>query len=510
MDLFWLLLLVYAAYVGGSSGADPVDQFLSSLGLDPDNVSPEAKSQGGTELVCAALASVGNYSATTTTQANGTVYIQQADAHWSATAYKQPLCIFSPVDIDELRTAILLSNFSGSQFAIRSGGHSPLPNWANINGGLLLSMTHISDLSYNETSETQRSGMGNTWGDIYNYLVPYGRVVDGGRLGEVGLGLATGGGLSHMSNANGWVSQNVVSYEIMLSNGTHLTASHDENSDLYYAAKAGSNNFGVVTHITQRTFQMGKVWGGIMQFPGNYSTQFMEAMFEYQTDGQLDTKSAVLPYIGINNDTIITTFVYFDEVQRPEAFKPFYDIPTTVDQTMVWDNFYELSKVAVDFAVPRWTWGATTLGLDKDTYAGLIAVFSEFVPRIQNITGGTLAPMIQPISKTMVENSRVLGDDPMNVDPDPQIWVSIDIGWSLAADDATVDGILRDCLAAVEDYTRSRGVYKPFLFLNDAHASQNPLQSYGQDSFDRLKVASLAYDPTQMFQTLVPGGFKLS
>ncbi|KAI1821157.1 hypothetical protein F4861DRAFT_482621 [Xylaria intraflava] len=93
---------------------------------------------------------------------------------------------------------------------------------------------------------------------------------------------------------------------------------------------------------------------------------------------------------------------------------------------------------------------------------------------------------------------------------DLALGIGINIGWSLAADDEIVNGILQDCLAAVEQYTKSRGVYKPFIFLNDASPVQNPFPGYGQESFDRLKAASKAYDPTQVFQTLVPGGFKLS
>lgn len=61
---------------------DAVDQFLSSLGLDPSEVSLEAKNQGGSGLACAALANLGGNSTVITTQADGTANIQQAQAHW--------------------------------------------------------------------------------------------------------------------------------------------------------------------------------------------------------------------------------------------------------------------------------------------------------------------------------------------------------------------------------------------------------------------------------------------
>ncbi|KAI0199504.1 oxidase/Diels-Alderase [Astrocystis sublimbata] len=521
MRLSWAVILATSALAHASLSVRSVDRFLKSLGIDPSGIPHEVKTQGGSVLACAALASGGNDSSTFTSQKDGSAYIQQAQAHWqvqmepymSTTADKDPLCISSPKDINQLRTAVLVSNFSGTQFAIRSGGHSPLPNWASIDGGLLISMININDLAYDATAKTQRSGMGNRWRDVYTYLTPYKRTVVGGRLGQVGLGLATGGNSSLRSLPSikrSWMgSPNIISYEVLLANGTHVVASAEKNPSLYYAAKAGSNNFGIVTHITQRTFSVDKVWGGVMVFPGNASTQFMEAMAEYQAKGQHDTHSVVLPYIGINNDTIISTFAYLKDVERPDVFKPFYDIPAIADQTMIWGNYASFCNSSIDFAVPRWTWAATTLALDKNTYAGLISVFSEFVPRIQNVTGGTLAPMVQPISTSMVMNSRKLGDDPMNVDAVPQLWVGINVGWSLKEDDARVNGIVVDCLAAVEAYTKSRGVYKPFVFLNDAHTSQNPIRSYGSASFSRLGAASRSYDKEQVFQKLVPGGFKL-
>lgn len=52
------------------------------------------------------------------------------------------------------------------------------------------------------------------------------------------------GGLSHLSNAYGWVSQNVIAYEVMLANGSVVTASATENADLYHGVKAANNNFG--------------------------------------------------------------------------------------------------------------------------------------------------------------------------------------------------------------------------------------------------------------------------
>ena len=91
------------------------------------------------------------------------------------------------------------------------------------------------------------------------------------------------------------------------------------------------------------------------------------------------------------------------------------------------------------------------------------------------------------------------------------VWIgaTVNIGWSRAEDDSAVYSILEDCVAAITEYAQTMGVYGSFQFLNDAFQSQQPLQSYGTGSYGKLKSASLQYDPSGVFQHLVPGGFKL-
>lgn len=61
-----------------------------------------------------------------------------------------------------------------------------------------------------------------------------------------------------------------------------------------------------------------------------------------------------------------------------------------------------------------------------------------------------------------------------------------------------------------EKLGRERGLYLPFLYMNDAAREQNPIVRYGEENVKRLKEVSLKYDPSQLFQTLQNGGFQLS
>lgn len=80
--------------------------------------------------------------------------------------------------------------------------------------------------------------------------------------------------------------------------------------------------------------------------------------------------------------------------------------------------------------------------------------------------------------------------------------------------DAKYDGVLyhaaQQWVSSVRDYTTLLGMDHPFEFLNNAAPFQDPLGSYGSANLHFMKHVAEKYDPDQVFQTLVPGGFKLS
>lgn len=61
----------------------------------------------------------------------------------------------------------------------------------------------------------------------------------------------------------------------------------------------------------------------------------------------------------------------------------------------------------------------------------------------------------------------------------------------------------------VDAVARKLGTSEEFLYLNFAGGFQNPLQSYGSASLAFMRGVAAKYDPTGVFQKLVPGGFKL-
>lgn len=77
------------------------------------------------------------------------------------------------------------------------------------------------------------------------------------------------------------------------------------------------------------------------------------------------------------------------------------------------------------------------------------------------------------------------------------------------ADEEIIESATQKFIISVDEYTKSIGQFKPFRYMNYAYPTQEVIDSYGQENVELLRRVSRKYDPAQVFQRLVPGGYKL-
>ena len=77
------------------------------------------------------------------------------------------------------------------------------------------------------------------------------------------------------------------------------------------------------------------------------------------------------------------------------------------------------------------------------------------------------------------------------------------------ADETLIEGATQKFIDSVNEYTKSTGQFKSFRYMNYAYPTQDVISSYGQENMEYMRRVSRKYDPAQVFQRLVPGGYKL-
>lgn len=196
-----------------------------------------------------------------------------ASYHSPQAAAVQPACFVAPQTVSEVSKIVksLSSACHDDDFALRGGGHMWFTGSNNIQNGVTIDLRGLDDISLNVGRDTVDVGAGATWDQVYEFLEPYGLGVAGGRAAGVGVGgLTLGGGISYFGPRQGWTSNQVTSFEVVLANGSVVTASERENKDLWTGLRGGMSNFGIATRMTFRTFaQPDLLWYSLRLSPSS-------------------------------------------------------------------------------------------------------------------------------------------------------------------------------------------------------------------------------------------------
>jgi FAD/FMN-containing dehydrogenase len=236
------------------------------------------------------------------------------------------------------------------KFAVRSGGHTPIPGSNDIEDGVTIDLQHMNNTTYNAKTQVASIQPGGRWGDVYQALEPLGRMVAGGRGSTVGVGgFLIGGGISHYAPRFGLSCDNVVNFQVVLANGLIANANKDTNADLFTALKGGTSNFGIVTRYDMETFKSENLWGGIVTYPASSVDQHFKSFVNFGLDPNRDVNAALILFQGYSTATptnvVRAAFDYTKSVNRPDAYKEFYAVPNITDSTKI----QPMSAIAAEF-----------------------------------------------------------------------------------------------------------------------------------------------------------------
>ncbi|CAA7263466.1 unnamed protein product [Cyclocybe aegerita] len=168
----------------------------------------------------------------------------------------KPAAVAFPTNAQEISAIVKLANRVNHQVVARSGGHSYIANGlGGKNGVIVVDLRNFQKVKVDDRAGTAVIEMGTRLGDIVTSLAGHGRALPHGTCAYVGIGgHATYGGYGFTSRLWGLTIDTVLSFAVVLANGTITTASSKANPDLFWAMRGAGGSFGIATAITVKTF----------------------------------------------------------------------------------------------------------------------------------------------------------------------------------------------------------------------------------------------------------------
>lgn len=459
------------------------------------------------------------------------------DSYWNLPGAFAANCFLQPRTAKQVAGAVSILSAAECKFAVKGGGHGLYVGANGIKDGVTIDMREMRQTVLSADKQTVSVDGGAKWGEVYTILDPLGYGIPGGRSSDVGVGgLVLGGGNSFFSARYGYVCDNVKNFEIVLGNGTIANANAKANPDLFKALKGGGGgNFGIVTRFDFFSFPSGDLWGGLVIYP--YATtmpKVYQPFVDFTNNIATEPFGSLITFWDYKPATKQTLLFNLYEYTGNATARPFYQssdpagtsnpVPEPFNDftyTKLGKPISESLRVASLFNL---TAQLNSAAGERNLYSAIIfkattEIFTEVDAIIQRVIarGSADAPytscqaQYQPIPRVFTDLSLKRGGNVLGLErvKDNSILLSFILHWVDPTKDEAVRQVADDVLSEVTAYTKEAGGFRPFQYLNYAYESQDPIGSYGDENVNYLQKVSQDYDPKQVFQELVPGGWKL-
>jgi FAD/FMN-containing dehydrogenase len=172
---------------------------------------------------------------------------------------KRPAAIVEARDAFDVSCAVRFATRHGLDIAVRGGGH----NAAGLgvrDDALVVDLGAMRSVRVDPERRTVRVDGGCTWNDVDHATVGFGLATPCGFFSTTGVaGLTLGGGVSgYLSRRYGMTVDSLLEADVVLADGSLVTASETEHPDLFWALRGGGGNFGVVTSFKFRCHPVGE------------------------------------------------------------------------------------------------------------------------------------------------------------------------------------------------------------------------------------------------------------
>jgi FAD/FMN-containing dehydrogenase len=432
--------------------------------------------------------------------------IQAADAGYESACkvyngmiHKRPLAIARCADVADVMAAVRFGVGNRLLTAIRGGGHNGA-GLGTCDDGLVIDLSPMRGIRVNPVDRTVRVGAGCVWGDVDHATHAFGMATPSGFISTTGVaGLTLGGGIGYLTRRYGLTIDNLLSVDVVLADGSFLTADASANSDLFWAVRGGGGNFGVVTSFEFRLHPVSMVNFGPTFWPLEDAAEVMRVYRRFILDAPEEVNGffafLVIPPVPmfpehLHNRTVcgIVWCTTGSATQFEEATKsvrstgrPLLDHVGPAPFPVVQSLFDPLFVAGM-----QWYWRADYFTELSDEAIGRHVEHGSKIPNVFSTMH--LYPVngaAQRVGRNDTAYSfreAVFAEVIVGVDPDP-------------ANCDLITNWCRDYWTALHPYS-SGGAYINFMM----EEGQDRVEATYRDNYPRLAGVKKKYDPTNFFR----------
>ncbi|WP_037603895.1 FAD-binding oxidoreductase [Streptacidiphilus rugosus] len=191
----------------------------------------------------------------------------QARSVYNAMVDKRPAALVRCADAADVMAAVDFVRSNGLDLAVLGGGHSAA-GLGLLDDGVTIDLSPLRGVRVDPAARTAQVAGGCTLREVDHATHAFGLGVPTGVMSTTGIGgLALGGGHGHLTRRYGLTVDSLLSADVVLADGSFVTADEEHDSDLFWALRGGGGNFGVVTSFTFRLHPVDTVGVGLTLWP---------------------------------------------------------------------------------------------------------------------------------------------------------------------------------------------------------------------------------------------------
>lgn len=217
-----------------------------------------------------------------------------ARAVWNGMIDKRPALIARCTGAADVIQCVRFAREHDLLVSVRGGGH----NYAGksvCDHGLMIDLAPMKGMRVDPVRRVAWAQSGLRLGEFDRETQAFGLATTLGVNTDTGIaGLTLGGGYGWLGGKHGLACDNVLAVDVVTADGQLVTASADENPELFWAMRGAGANFGIVTSFAYQLHPVGPVLGGMVLYPMSQGKDVLRFFDEFSNTCPDEVSTAAL------------------------------------------------------------------------------------------------------------------------------------------------------------------------------------------------------------------------